>query len=292
MLKTIVIEHNLLLPSLGYKELVTTDTIGVPTIPLIYNLKSGKWTDKFVRIPLAGNNTSGGSGGGSGGGTGTGRDGGQTVGGGETVVGGDSTNKAAAIGGGVAGAVVVIATIAFFVVRKRRQHKDERGFDMAPSKPVMSSMENSSDGHASSGDYHQNRWAQKEHQQNQKPILKQQQQHQSITTNNPQHSSNQYMNSAPGAPQDYIQQQQKGHGQYAPYGNNSSNPQYDPSEHYNNINHPQYNPNEVRTYSSQSSVRAPQGAADPASAVNNEELLEQINSMQAEWNRRQAQMNP
>ncbi|KAG0274488.1 hypothetical protein BGZ96_004315, partial [Linnemannia gamsii] len=78
----------------GYKELLTTDTIGVPTTPLIYNLKSGKWTDKFVIIPSAGNNTRGGPGSGTGsgsegGGSGTGIGGGEAVeGGGEVVEGG------------------------------------------------------------------------------------------------------------------------------------------------------------------------------------------------------------
>ncbi|KAG9071505.1 hypothetical protein KI688_005717 [Linnemannia hyalina] len=140
----------------GYKAQNATVWVAVSTAPLVYNLKTGQWTDKFIRIPIA-NTTDEGAGGGKGGsgGDGSGTEMGsggedQSAGGGEVVGdgvgggGGSTSNNVAAIGGGASGGMVVIVAIAIFVIRRRRQHKEMETFEMAPKNPVISSKDNPS----------------------------------------------------------------------------------------------------------------------------------------------------
>ncbi|KAH7056317.1 hypothetical protein BKA57DRAFT_489127 [Linnemannia elongata] len=140
----------------GYKEMLSADSVAVPTTPLIYNIKTGKWTEKFVRS-TNGNKTDGAPGGlpgtGSGGGSGSGSGGGSTGGGVGPIVGGGSsigsgevvggggitTTSGAAIGGGVAVGVGVLAVIIFLFVQRRRQ-RSTKDFEMvSPSLSMIPS---------------------------------------------------------------------------------------------------------------------------------------------------------
>lgn len=164
--------------------MVLVDSVGVPTKPLIYNIKTGQWTEKFLRGANGGNKTDGapgsgsgpspggGSGGGSGSGSGGGSasgggpiaDGGQAVGGGEVVAGEGSTANGAAIGGGIAGALAVIAGIAFFVIQRRHRQRNTRDFEMvSPNMSMLPSTENTGDRPASN-DYYQNKFNQQQQQ--------------------------------------------------------------------------------------------------------------------------------
>ncbi|KAF9120905.1 hypothetical protein BGX30_002890 [Mortierella sp. GBA39] len=145
----------------GYKEMLSVDSVAAPTTPLIFNIKTGKWTEKFVR-GANGNKTEGapggvpgtGTGGGSGSGSGGSGSGGGSVGGdvspidggsssigsGEIVGGGGiSTTSGAAIGGGVAVGVGVLAGIIFLFIQRRRQ-RSTKDFEMvSPSLSIMPS---------------------------------------------------------------------------------------------------------------------------------------------------------
>ncbi|KAF8947283.1 hypothetical protein BGZ47_009671 [Haplosporangium gracile] len=142
----------------GYKEMLSIDSVAVPATPLIYNIKSGKWTDKFVRGTNgnkteggtgggSGNGSRGGSGGGSGGGGSGGGSvggdvgpivgGGQTIGSGEVAAGEVTTTNGAAIGGGVAVAVGIIAGITFLIIQRHRQ-RSTKDFEMV--LPNMSTV--------------------------------------------------------------------------------------------------------------------------------------------------------
>ncbi|KAF9141053.1 hypothetical protein BG015_001416 [Linnemannia schmuckeri] len=136
----------------GYKEMLSVDSVPVPATPLIYNIKTGKWTDKFVR-GTNGNKTEGGGGGsgnGSGGKSGSGSGGGSVGGGvgpivgggqntgtGDIASGGVTATNGAAIGGGVAVAVGVIAGITFLFIQRRRQ-RSTKDFEMV--LPNMSTV--------------------------------------------------------------------------------------------------------------------------------------------------------
>ncbi|KAG9071504.1 hypothetical protein KI688_005716 [Linnemannia hyalina] len=145
----------------GYKEMLSVDSVAVPTTPLIFNIKTGKWTEKFVR-GANGNKTEGapggvpgtGAGGGSGSGSGGGGSGSGPVGGGESPIagggsnigsgeivggGGITTTSGAAIGGGVAVGVGVLAGIIFLIIQRRRQ-RSTKDFEMvSPSLSIMPS---------------------------------------------------------------------------------------------------------------------------------------------------------
>lgn len=274
--------------TLGYKVLNATPVASVSAVPLVYNLKTRQWTDKFIRISN-GNTTDGGAGGGKegsvGGGLGSGG-GDQSAGGGEVVGDGDLTNKIAVIGGGASGGVVVIVAIAICIIRKRRQHKEVKRYEKTSKKPVVSSMDNTSD---KPDDYSKGKPKQ---QLDRKPHSTNPQYSSRIVLQSSFSSLPSYTNSTRspsgipsrsksagmhGGPQDHIQQlkHQQSHGGYTTR---------------RHSNHPQLNPTQVRTLPSPG-ARAPHGVADPTTTVNNEELLEQIKILQAEWNRRQAMMN-
>ncbi|KAF9541110.1 hypothetical protein EC957_003391 [Mortierella hygrophila] len=145
----------------GYKEMLSVDSVAVPITPLIFNIKTGKWTEKFVR-GANGNKTEGAPGGvpgtGTGGGSGSGSGGsgsesgpvgggvspiaggGSNTGSGEIVGGGGiTTTSGAAIGGGVAVGVGVLAGIIFLFVQRRRQ-RSTKDFEMvSPSLSIMPS---------------------------------------------------------------------------------------------------------------------------------------------------------
>ncbi|KAK3830338.1 MAG: hypothetical protein J3R72DRAFT_257892 [Linnemannia gamsii] len=123
--------------------------------PLIYDLNSGQWVQKFLRSTSNKPSSS----------TSPSSTNGLTPQ--DNTEGGDASNGAngAAIGGGVAGAVVVIAAIAaivFLVVRRRRQSRDQhnstKDFDHVPHHDQGSSrMDDTSNG--SSANLH-SRWNQ------------------------------------------------------------------------------------------------------------------------------------
>lgn len=137
--------------------MLSADSVAVPTTPLIYNIKAGKWTEKFIRS-INGNKTDGAPGGvpgsGSGGGSGSGSGGsgsgggsggggvgpivggGSSIGSGEVVgSGGITTTSGAAIGGGVAIGVGILAGIIFLFIQRRRQ-RSTKDFEMV--SPSMS----------------------------------------------------------------------------------------------------------------------------------------------------------
>jgi hypothetical protein len=174
---------------LGYKEMVSVENVGAPVKPLIYNIKTGLWMEKFVRNPNGGNKTDGapgsgsgtapggGSGAGSGGGSGNGSGGGSAgggvgpVAGGGQIVGDDdviegegSTTNGAAIGGGIAGAMAVIAGIAFFTIQRRHRQRNTRDFEMvSPNMSMLPSTENRRS-RPTSSDYYQNKFNQQQQQ--------------------------------------------------------------------------------------------------------------------------------
>lgn len=271
--------------------LFATPSVSVPTTPLIYNLKTGHWTEKYIRIPNGNSTGRGSGGGGTGAGTGPGSGaesgtggGGKSAEGGKTGRGGSSNNSA--VIGGVAGASMVIAAISIFCIWKRRRHGTRDVEMMSPNKSVLLSMVNASEGPASdnySKDTLKQRRDQNIHGNNPQYICRNEPQ--AVSDSPPSYSVSSYpqgaipscSNSAatPGGPQDHIQRLQ--------YQN--SNDQFT-IQHSSNNGNPQYKPAEAGSLSSRV-ARAPQGIAQPVMAVNNEELLEQINSLQAEWIRRQ-----
>ena len=169
--------------------MLSVDSVAVPTTPFIYNIKTGKWTEKFVR-GTNGNRTEGapgrvpgtGSGGGSGSGPGDSGPGGGSVGGGAgPIVGGGSsigngevvggggitTTSGAAIGGGVAVGVGILAGLIFLFVQRRRQ-RSTKDFEMV--SPNMSMIPSPAENRAdrpgpASNKYYQSKFNNQQQQQ-------------------------------------------------------------------------------------------------------------------------------
>ncbi|KAF9154079.1 hypothetical protein BG015_001901 [Linnemannia schmuckeri] len=240
---------------------------GVPTIPLIYNLHTRDTPPTAVVDPAGGGGI-----------------------------------NAAAIGGGVAGAVVVLVVIALLIVRKRRQRRDPHAntkHSEATSRhdrdEVLPSMENTHSGAAPLSEFSQTA-APSDQQYVSDPKVAPVRNPQSVP-NSPYsgHTSFQGTISAwspapiyaslvipprpatffnQPSPYDYIQpadhQPTFNQGQATPL---NSNVQYD---------------SVVDRNLSSLIVRGPQAAEEPESTATDQELLEQINSLQAQWIRRQA----
>ncbi|KAK3812444.1 MAG: hypothetical protein J3R72DRAFT_530129 [Linnemannia gamsii] len=273
----------------GYK--LASKASAVPTTPLIYDMKIDQWTTKYIR------HSSG--------------EGGDT-GGREYKING------AAIGGGIAGGIAVIAAISFFIIRRRQSRRDPDSISISDisdinnkysettlrQDQVFPSEENTRDGSVFGKDM-----ISKTNQQSDKLI-------------NPQHVS--HMHSQ--VTLDYLSPQPKPPSPYGktfyplpillphpplttPPRTQPADPQYHHRYHqqqhqyqpYSTQDHsacqygnPQYHnpPAFTETRSLPSNTRGPQGTAEPNSTgASNQELLEQINSLQAEWIRRQATHN-
>ncbi|KAK5823547.1 hypothetical protein F5H01DRAFT_363211 [Linnemannia elongata] len=241
----------------GYKVQNAIPIVSVSTVPLVYNLKTKQWTDKFVRIPN-GNMTDGGAGSGAENGGGD-----KGAGGGGVVGDGGFSNNVAAIGGGASGGMVVIVAVAILVIRRRRQHKEMRKFGVALKKPVISSMDNPSTrpGDCTKGKPKQEQ-DRKMHSTNPQYSSRIQLQGSfsslppyAISTRSPSGIPSRSKSSGQGDPQDHIQQlqHQQSHGVYTPR---------------RHSNHPQFKPTEVQTLPSPT-ARAPHGVADPITASTN-----------------------
>lgn len=318
-------EHNidLFVVRVGYKVDDSTNGIGVSTTPLIYNLKTGQWTENFVRIPND-NKTDGGSGTGSRSGSESGPESGseggtQGAGSEEIVADGGATNRAIPIGAGVAGAVIVIVAITFLAIRICRQHGIKSIEMVLPKMSTLPSLEKSSDGPLKH-DFSQGGMNPQQQQQiisNSNPQFTSKNEPQYVSDrspqvasrNDPQHilrndpqcasrmepqgfsysppsyvvsscpkratPSRSNLTVVPGGPQNHVHQQQhqKGRDRY--------------TIQYNNIKSPQLNLGETPPLLSHA-ARAPQCTVDPTTAADDEDLLEQMSSLHAEWMRRQA----
>ncbi|KAK3841806.1 MAG: hypothetical protein J3R72DRAFT_524111 [Linnemannia gamsii] len=233
----------------GYRN----STEAPPSTPLIYNIRTNRWTTQFVRNADT---------------TTTVSDPGATnPGGGGDDDGGDG----AAIGGGIAGAVVVVVIIVYLFVRRRRQQKEHTSSSSKDSEAIsrhnhdviLPSMENAHDTAALS----------------------------EVAQIHAGLSGPQFNGYAPAplipfrpdsainpSPQDYSQlrdhQPYHMQEQHAPHTNIS--PRYDLAD----ISPPS------------PTMRAPQGTVEPATTASNEEILERINALQAEWIRRQLTDSP
>ncbi|KAK3812442.1 MAG: hypothetical protein J3R72DRAFT_480723 [Linnemannia gamsii] len=253
----------------GYK--FASKASAVPTTPLIYDMKTGQWTTKYIR------HSSG--------------EGGDT-GGREFKING------AAIGGGIAGGIAVIAAISFFIIRRCQLRRDPDSISSNDISDISNihaeitlrhdqvfpSVENASDGSAFGKDS-----IFKTNQQSNKPT-------------NLQHVS--HMHSQ--VTLDHLASQPKPPSLYGktfyplpilpPHPPLTTPPRTQPADpqYHHRYGNPQYhNPLAfTETTSLPSNTRGPQGTVELVQAASNLDLQEQLNWIHAEMSRRQNLQQP
>ncbi|KAF9154081.1 hypothetical protein BG015_001903 [Linnemannia schmuckeri] len=271
----------------GFPSATSASSNGASTTPLIYNMYIGEWTTTYVVRTSPG----------------------ATLSGGKTAI-GDGGGNAAAIGGGVAGAVAVIVVIGFLARRRHQrqiQHSSTKGSEMTSTRghdPVLASTDNTKTGAVALREFSEITTS--KHDINSKVKIE--------LTNSPQnvlsspHSdptslqgsmpswsptsthalpeSPLYMSSPviPLRPSfAFSTTYSHDHIHRSPQQSIISQEQVDVAHNSS----PQYDPTVAQTLLP-STVRNPQGITGIATVTSDQELLEQINSLQAEWIRRQA----
>ncbi|KAF9142645.1 hypothetical protein BG015_000713 [Linnemannia schmuckeri] len=237
----------------GYRN-TETSTSGTPSTPLIYNIRTNQWTTQFVRAATA---------------TTTAADPGPTNPGGG---GGGGGGDGAAIGGGITVAIIVVAIIAYLIMRRRRQQKEYTSSSSNDSETIsrhnydaiLPSMENTH-GTAALSEVAQTQTGPSGLQSNGNAPAP-------MILSLPDSAIN------PSSPQDHSQlhDHQPYHMQerHSPHANISA--RFDLAD----------------ASPPSPTMRAPQMIVEPATTASNEEILERINALQAEWIRRQITGSP